>query len=71
VISIPWALLPISFRILRKEPPNRAPAKREPSKYLLKFLSMDWILPGCPLWSLLAPEFPLTGALHRILVGVP
>ena len=27
-----------------------------------------WILPSCPLWSLQAPEFPLTGALRRILL---
>jgi len=41
-LPVPWALLPISFRIPRKEPPNRAPAKKdapfpEPSNYLLKF----------------------------------
>ena len=40
-MSIPWALLPISFRIPRKSPPNRPPAKKdapfpEPSNYLLK-----------------------------------
>ena len=37
-----WALLPISFRIPRKKPSNRTPAKRdapfpEPSSYLIKF----------------------------------
>jgi hypothetical protein len=38
----PLALLPMFFQIPRKEPPNRAPVKRdapfpEPSNYLLKF----------------------------------
>jgi hypothetical protein len=29
------------------------------------------ILAGFPMRSLQAPEFPLTGALRRILAGVP
>ena len=46
MMSVPWALLPVSFQIPRKElpPSNRAPAKRdapfvEPSNYLLKIPS--------------------------------
>jgi hypothetical protein len=54
-MSVHWALLPISFQIPRREPPNRAPAKKdtpfsETSSDLLNFPVNG--LPRFPNWSL-------------------
>jgi len=42
-----------------------------PGNRSLIHLLQTWILPGCPLRRLQAPELPLTEAFRRILAGVP
>ena len=73
-MSVPWALVPMSFWIPRRKPPQQAPAKRdasflEPSNYLLKIPSQQ--TPQVPQQAPMERDALLQSFLLHLSLRVP